>query len=769
VVHLLASSAGIEFRILGPLEVLDEGKRITPDGSKQRALLALFLLHANETLTTDRLIDELWGGRAPASAANTVHVHISRLRKALAAGAGNGVAGDGLVVTRGRGYELRIEPEQLDSLRFERLLAEGRSGLAADRPEQAISALGAALSLWRGSPLAELAHEPFANAEVARLEELRVEALELLIEAKLALGRHAEVVGELETLIGEYPYRERLRAQLMLALYRCDRQADALEAYQDARRKLVGELGIEPSDRLRQLERAILTRDPALAVAVDASRRFSGVQQTVSGALERGQEAFERRAWELAFEELLASDAQTTLAAEDLERLGEAARWSRHFEDMLDAFERCVAAYESVGDRQSAARVAVKLALEHYARHGDALAAGWLARAQRLLEGEPACRERGLVLMCIAMGMFTAGDVPAAVRVSQEVVELGRALEDRDVEALGHICLGHARLVGGEVSEGAALIDEAMAAALGGELELWTTGQIFCSMILTCRNRGDLGRAGEWSVATLRWCERHSLSGFPGLCRFHRAEVMRFRGALDRAEGDASEAVEELLAAAPRWAGWALHELGEIRRRRGDLKGAAEFFRHSAALGFDPQPGLALLRLDEGKPTGARRAIVEALAVEDGLIREGRWLLLPAAVEIGLAAGDAGLAGSALEELDALAEALETTAVRAAASMAKGRVALSQSRLDDAVRDLRQGIRLWSDIEAPYEAAQGRELLAAAYGRLDDPDAAELELAAAGATFERMDAEGAAHRVAGLRSRGGAGPDEHSSGARRPS
>ena len=484
----------------------------------------------------------------------------------------------------------------------------------------------------------------------------------------------------------------------------------------------------------------------------------SGASRMQSSALERGQEAFEGGAWEQAFKELRASDAQTTLPAEHLERLGEAARWSRHFDDMLDAFERSLAAYESAGERQSAARVAVKLAIEHYARCGDALAAGWLARAQRLLEGQPACRERGLVLMCIASGMLMAGDVPAAVRVSQELVELGRALEEHDIEALGCLYLGHARLVGGEVTEGAALIDEAMAAALGGELELWTTGQIFCSTIFVCRNRGDLGRAAEWSVATLRWCERHSLSGFPGLCRFHRAEVMRFRGALDRAEHDASEAVEELLAAAPRWAAWALHELGEIRRRRGDLKGAAESFQHSAELGFDPQPGLALLRLDEGKPIGARRAIVEALAAEDGLTREGRWLLLPAAVEIALAAGDADLAGSALEELHGLAESLETTAVGAAAMVAKGRVALSESRLDDAVRHLRQGVRMWSDIEAPYEAAQGHELLAAAYGRLDDPDAAELELAAARATFERMGAEGAAQRVAGLLSRGAMSP-----------
>jgi predicted ATPase/DNA-binding SARP family transcriptional activator len=256
----------MDFRILGPLEALDEGRVVALGGSKQRALLALLLLHANETLTTDRLIDELWGERPPATAAKAVQVHISRLRKALAAGAANG--SDGLVVTREHGYELRLDPESLDAYRFERLLAEGRGQLEAGHPEHAASTLEEALSLWRGRPLDGLAFEPFAQREVARFEDLHIAALEQLVEAKLALGRHAEVVAQLETLIAEHPYREGLRAQLMLALYRSGRQAEALQAYQDARRALVEELGIEPGERLRELERSVLGQDPALATPV---------------------------------------------------------------------------------------------------------------------------------------------------------------------------------------------------------------------------------------------------------------------------------------------------------------------------------------------------------------------------------------------------------------------------------------------------------------------------------------------------------------------
>ncbi len=254
----------MDFRILGPLDALHEGREVALGGSKQRALLALLLLHANEVVSTDRLIDELWGESPPAAAAKSVQVQVSRLRKALAAATGGAL--DEHVVTRERGYELQVPPEQLDSRRFERLSAEGSAELAAGRPRQAAATLGEALALWRGPCLADFAYEAFAQSEIARLDELRVGTQELLIEARLALGGHAEVVGLLEALIGEHPYRERLRAQLMLALYRSERQADALQAYQEARIKLVEELGIEPGERLRELERAILAQDPALSL-----------------------------------------------------------------------------------------------------------------------------------------------------------------------------------------------------------------------------------------------------------------------------------------------------------------------------------------------------------------------------------------------------------------------------------------------------------------------------------------------------------------------
>ena len=249
----------MDFRILGPLEALDGARHVALGGRKRRAVLAVLLLHPNETLSNERLIDELWGESPPGNALKTLQVHVSRLRKELA---------PGVLVTREHGYELQLDVDELDAHRFEGLLEDARGELAAGNPDRALAALERSLALWRGAPLADLAYEPFAQTEIARLEDLRVAAIEHVIEAKLALGRHGEVIGQLEQLVEEHPYREALRAQLMLALYRADRQADALQAYQDARRQLVEDLGIEPGARLRELEAAVLAQDDSLAAEV---------------------------------------------------------------------------------------------------------------------------------------------------------------------------------------------------------------------------------------------------------------------------------------------------------------------------------------------------------------------------------------------------------------------------------------------------------------------------------------------------------------------
>ncbi len=252
--------AVLELGFLGPFEVrIDGGAPVAVGGTRQKALLAILALHANEVVSADRLVDELWGDNAPATAAHTIQVFVSRLRAALAGAAGR-------LITKSPGYMLSLGADDLDVDRCERLYQEASSGLADGDARGALERLRAAELLWRGPPLADFAYEPFAQAAVARLEELRMACREELVDAELAVGQHAAVVPRLEALVREQPFRERPRAQLMLALYRSGRQADALDAFQQARRTFLDELGLEPSPALRGLEQAILNQDSSLEV-----------------------------------------------------------------------------------------------------------------------------------------------------------------------------------------------------------------------------------------------------------------------------------------------------------------------------------------------------------------------------------------------------------------------------------------------------------------------------------------------------------------------
>ena len=287
----------MEYRVLGPFEVRAGGQLVELGGDKPRALLAILLLHRNEVVSADRLIDELWGESPPTTAVRTLHGYVSRLRKALN---GNGAAsasardagsrsGNGVLVTRGHGYVLRVEPGELDLELFSELADQGRDALAADRPEEAASTLRDALGVWRGPPLAEFAYDPFAQSAIAQLEELHLGAVEDRVQADLALGQAHSLVGELRDLVARQPLRERLRGQLMLALYRCGRQAEALAVYQEFRRVLSEELGLEPGPGLKKLELAILSRDPALdlATAANATDAIEAVQSAQPSARAR--------------------------------------------------------------------------------------------------------------------------------------------------------------------------------------------------------------------------------------------------------------------------------------------------------------------------------------------------------------------------------------------------------------------------------------------------------------------------------------------------
>src|SRR5918999_6164946 len=247
----------VDFRVLGPGEARAGGRPLALAGARQRALLAVLLLRAGEPVSRDRVMGEVWGEGPPAGAVKTVQAVVSRLRRALGGEAAR-------LVSSAAGYRLRVEPDELDLSRFERLCGEGRRALAAGRHERAAARLRAALAEWRGPPLADVAFEPFAAPEVARLEDLRAAAVEDRVEADLAIGRGAELVAELEGLVAAEPLRERVRGQLMLALYRAGSQGEALDAYRDAVRTLDAELGLHPGPELERLQQAIVAHDPTL-------------------------------------------------------------------------------------------------------------------------------------------------------------------------------------------------------------------------------------------------------------------------------------------------------------------------------------------------------------------------------------------------------------------------------------------------------------------------------------------------------------------------
>jgi class 3 adenylate cyclase len=458
-------------------------------------------------------------------------------------------------------------------------------------------------------------------------------------------------------------------------------------------------------------------------------------------AVALGREALSACDWDRAYELLGKAHAEQGLAPADLERLSQAACWTRRYDEMLELLEQAEAAYERDGDRRGAARMALTLTREHYQRNHDAVMGGWLARAVKLLEGEPDCHETGLLLwMKVRSLLFGANDAAGALDHARELVEFARRLGDPDLEALGLLDQAHALITAGRTQEGSPLLDEATSLAMTGATELSTAGTVYCGTIFACRNIGDWQRASEWTSESLRWCDRHSVSGFPGLCRLHRAEIVRMRGSLADAERDAQDACEELLAWAPRYAGWAYHELGEVRRRRGNLQGARTAFGRALDVGFDPQPGLALLRLDESDPSGALAAINRRLADRDAFTAEARTLLLPAQVTIAIAAGDLPLARTALAELEEAAAECDTTAVLAATSAARGALALAEGRHSDAIVALRDGWRLWCDLGGRFDAAQARTLLGRAYAVSGDRSAAQLELEGARAAFAEQDA-----------------------------
>jgi class 3 adenylate cyclase len=468
------------------------------------------------------------------------------------------------------------------------------------------------------------------------------------------------------------------------------------------------------------------------------------VTQTVDDSLEAGRQAGRRHAWRDAYELLRRADEGGELTGEDLEQLAEAAWWTGRLDESIATRERAYAAYVANDENRRAALNAVMVSIDYANKGAMAVASGWLRRATRLLENEPEGVEHGYLALAHGMGGLSMGELDTAGAELARADELGTRFGDRNLQAIARVFQGTVLVSKGEVTEGLALLDESTASATCGELDPLATGIVYCVTIHSCQTLGDCGRASEWTEAANRWCDRLDVTGFPGVCRIHRAEIMRLRGEWPQAEEQAIQACEELGAYNQFVTAEGFYEIGEIRRRRGDFAAAEEAYRKANELGRDPQPGLALLRLAQGKVDAAATAIKRELARET-LEPLGRARRLPAQIEIALAAGEIARAREAAEELERIADDFRvdgrrTPALEGAVQLAWGRIRLAEHDWEGAAAALRAARATWEKVGAPYETAEVRMLLGLVYRGEGDEDGAREELGAAKATFERLGA-----------------------------
>jgi DNA-binding CsgD family transcriptional regulator/HPt (histidine-containing phosphotransfer) domain-containing protein len=481
------------------------------------------------------------------------------------------------------------------------------------------------------------------------------------------------------------------------------------------------------------------------------------------GAVERGRAFYERQAWSEAYTTLSAADREVRLDPEDLERLATAAYLLGRSADHAEIGARAFHQWLTRDDPTSAARCAFWLGFGLLMKGERARSSGWLARAQRLLEEHRLeCAARGLLLVPEGLRLLGIGDPAGAYASASRAVEIGGRFDDPDLMALGRLGQGQSLIAQGRTADGVALLDEVMVAVTAREVSPVVVAIVYCAVIETCQEIFDVRRAQEWTTALNGWCEAQPDVVFQrGQCLVRRAELMQLHGAWKDAVEQSRRACE-LLSQPPGEpaAGLAFYQQAELHRLRGELDEAEAAYRQSTQWGRDPQPGLALLRLAQGDREAAAAAIRRAL--ERLSDPRARARMLPAFMEIALAAGDLAAARDAACELSGIAGALDAPLLHAAASHAEGAVLVAEGNAQPAVDRLRRAWALWCDLEAPYEAARTRVLLALASRDLGDHDTMAAELEAASRMFKELGAVPDLARVTKLRR--AAGPQEGPAG-----
>jgi len=456
--------------------------------------------------------------------------------------------------------------------------------------------------------------------------------------------------------------------------------------------------------------------------------------------IEVGRDALARHAWSEAFERFSQADRDGQLSGADLEALALAAFFSAHADLDLDIKERAFKAHVAEGNEVRAAYLALDLAHSHTFAGKHSIAAAWVRRAERILGPDGETYAHGYLTLLRSEAAAIAGDTETAEALAELAIGMGERTADPDLKAFALMGLGELKIAAGSMSEGFAMMEEASFVAVNGELSPFTSGITACRMISACRDLTDYRRAIEWIQATEKYCERQSVSGFPGVCRIHRAEVTAVGGSWDRAEVELKQAIVELedYHVEPVQAD-GYYAIGDIRRQQGDFAGAEVALREGHARGRSPQPALALIRLAEGKAKAAAAAINAAVA-DETFNRWARAKLLPAQVEIAIAAGDIAGARTAVDDLAAIVAIYPSAALEAGRQAALGRVLLAEGDATGAIRELRTAVRGWREVGAPYEVARTRAALSRALRSLEDEEDADLELRAAHDEFVRLGA-----------------------------
>jgi DNA-binding CsgD family transcriptional regulator len=475
----------------------------------------------------------------------------------------------------------------------------------------------------------------------------------------------------------------------------------------------------------------------------------------VAELVSRGREAFARRDWPDAFQSLSRADQAAPLKAEELELLATAAYMLGRDDDHIRALERAHHAHLDAGDTPRAVHCAYWIGHNLMLRGEMGPATGWFGRGERLLEREKRdCAERGYLLIPVLVGHAIAGDHGAAYETATEIAEVGTRFADRDLIAIGVHEQGHALVRLGRFEEGLRLLDEVMVAVIAGELSPIVTGLVYCNTIAFWQSVYELRRAREWTEALTRWCEQQpDMVAHTGVCLVHRAEIMQLQGAWDAAFEEARRAADRFAEGVlnVRVCGKAYYRQGEVHRLRGERRAAEESYREASRRGYEPQPGLALLRLAEGKRDAASSAIRRVL--DEAALQRARAALLPAYVEIMLAGGEIEEARSACRELETISEAHHSDMLRAMSAEARGALALAERDPQTALIALRDAWQAWQELEAPYEAARVRVLVGLGCRAVGDEDTAAWELDAARGVFDRLGAAPDVARVDSLTAR----------------